>query len=111
MPPLRIIATFPSNHIHVLSDAIGKAIPLSFKSYKARRVTRSVTAAEVIAFNDMFEAALKMAAELKKMMGKNVPLRLLTESKSFLDVISKGSRTSDKRMMIDIAAAREDYKN
>ncbi len=65
----------------------------------------------MIVFSDMFDAAFTMAAELKKMIEKHAPLRLLSDSESTFDVISKGSRTSEKRMMIDIAATREGYKN
>ena len=36
---------------------------------------------------------------------------MLTDSKSLLDVFSKGSRTSDRRLMIDDTAAREGYQN
>ena len=39
-----------------------------------------------------------------------MPLPLRTDSKSLFDVISKGSRASEKRMMLDIAAAREGFK-
>ena len=38
-------------------------------------------------------------------------MQILTDSKSLLDVISKGSRTSEKRMMLDIAAAREGFRD
>ena len=37
-------------------------------------------------------------------------LHLLTDSKSLFDIISKGSRTNEKRVMLDIHAAREGYK-
>ena len=44
--------------IILLMDKSNNAIPVSFKSYKSRRVTRSVLAAEAIAFADMFDDAL-----------------------------------------------------
>jgi len=43
-------------YIVFIADAKGRAIPIFFKSYKARRVTRSVMGAELIAFSDMFDA-------------------------------------------------------
>ena len=41
-------------YICFLSDATEADIPIFFKSYKERRVTRSVVAAEVICFSEMF---------------------------------------------------------
>ncbi len=67
-------------------------------------------AAEVIAFSDAFDVGYTLATELSSLLGRKVPLILLTDSKSLFDVISKGSRTSEKRMMLDIAAARERYR-
>ena len=45
-------------------DEEGSAVPLYFKLYKARRITRSVMGAEIIAFSDLFDTALTMSEEL-----------------------------------------------
>ena len=37
-------------------------------------------------------------------------MHLLTDSKSLFDIISKGSRTSEKLMILDIYAVRQAYK-
>ena len=85
-------------------------IPIFYKSYKARRVTRSVMTAETIAFSDLFDCAFTLATELKRMLpGVRIPVKLFTDNKSLFDVISKGTRTSEKRLMLDIAAAREGF--
>lgn len=97
-------------YICFLGDASGSSIPVHFKSYKARRVTRSVMAAELIAFSDLFDAAYTLADELRQLLPKfPIPVRLFTDNKSLFDVISKGSRTAEKRLMLDIAAAREGF--
>ncbi len=62
-------------------------------------------AAEVIAFSNAFDVGYTLAAELSSLLGKKVPLILLTDNKLLFDLISKGTRTSEKRMMLDIAAA------
>ena len=62
-------------------------------------------AGEVIAFRDLFDIAATLASELGEIYGRRIPVQLLTDSKSLPDVISKGSRTSEKRTMVDIAAA------
>ena len=98
-------------HIFFLADSTNAVVPLSFKSYKSRRVTRSVMSGEVIAFSDMFDIAISMSVELSKILNRKVPMQLLTDSKSLFDVISKGSRTSEKRIMLDIAAAREGFRD
>lgn len=94
-----------------LADGNDSVIPLCFKSYKARRVTRSVLAAELIAFADLFDQSFTLAAEMEKLLpSKKIPVTLLTDSKSLFDILTKGSRTSEKRLMLDVAAAREGYK-
>ena len=97
-------------YICFLGDETERVIPIVFKSYKSRRVTRSPMAGEVIAFSDMFDVAGTMSEEVGFLMNRRIPVQLFTDSKSLLDVISKGSRTSEKRMMFDIAAAPEGFK-
>lgn len=98
-------------HICFLGDDSGAVAPIYFKSYKARRVTRSAMSGEVIAFSDLFDVAITFAQEIGIMLSRKVPVQLLTDSKSLFDVVSKGSRTSEKRMMLDIAAAREAFRD
>lgn len=59
----------------------------------------------------MFDVAATLSLELGALYKRKVPLHLFTESKSLFDVISKGSRTSEKRLMLDIAAAREGFRD
>lgn len=46
--------------IILLMNGTDSAIPVIFKSYKSRRVARSVLSAEVIAFADLFDDALAL---------------------------------------------------
>ena len=91
--------------ICLLGDHTGAVVPINFKSYKSGRVTRSSMAGEVIAFSDLFDVATTLANELELILSRKVPVQLFTYSKSLFDVISKGSRTSEKRMMLDICRA------
>ena len=94
-----------------LTDDSQASVPITFKSYKARPVVRSAMTGEVIAFGDMFEVAVTLTEDLCSILRHNVPLELLTDSKAMLDVISKGFKTSEKRLMLDIAAARDGFRD
>ena len=98
-------------YIILLTDSSNQAIPIHFKSYKAKRLCRSAMAAEVIAFADLFDTATTLCKELAVLLNRNVNLDLFTDSKSLFDIISRGSKTSEKRLMLDVAASREGFKN
>ena len=97
-------------YIILLTDGTSNIIPLMFKSYKAKRLCRSAMAAEVIAFSDLFDSAFTLLSELRLLTGTPLELDLLTDSKCLFDIISKGSRTSEKRLMLDVAAARKGFE-
>ena len=84
---------------------------ISFKSYKSRRVTRSVLGAEIIAFADMFDEAISIHHRMQEILKQRIPLQLLTDSKYLFDAISKRSRTYDRRLMIVISSVRQGYQN
>lgn len=44
-------------------------------------------------------------------LSKQVPVQLFTDRKSLFDIISKGSRTSEKRMTLEVASARQGFKD
>ncbi len=68
-------------------------------------------AGEVIAFSDLFDAAASLSAGLSLFLLRNVPVKLVADSKCLFDVTSNGTRTSEKRKMLDIAAAREGFRD
>jgi len=67
-------------------------------------------AGEVYAFADAFDAALIIKHDLKRIYDQNMPLVMLTDSKQMINVNTRASHTTEKRMMKDVAAAREAYK-
>ncbi len=73
--------------ISAFSDRYGKSVPINFKSYKSKRIVRSAMAGEVIAFSDLFDVDVNLAAELGDMFGRQIPMQLFTEPKSLFDVI------------------------
>lgn len=72
-------------------------------------MTRSVLAATLVAFRALFHATYTLPEEVERLLGKpKVPVQQLTDRKSLFEIISKGNRASEKRLM-DITCAREGY--
>lgn len=98
-------------HIIFLVESNETAIPLFFKSYKARKVTTSAMPGEVIIFSDIFDYSTALSEDITNMFNKRIPVQLLTDRKCLVEVISNGSRTSEKRLMLDIAVPRELFRD
>jgi hypothetical protein len=94
-------------YIALLVDDKNRCAPLVFKSTKCKRITRSVLAAEAIAFAEGFDQGFAIKNDLQEILGKVIPLTILTDSKTLFDVITKASYTREKRILIDLACARE----
>lgn len=97
-------------YIILLTDAHGNCVPVLFNSYNSKRINRSKMEGEVIAFADMSHAMVTHNNKLNRLILRRVPLQFLTDPKCLFDVISKGSRTSEKRLMLDTAAAHEKFR-
>ena len=95
----------------LFTDESNKAIPLLYSSYKSRRATRSVLSAEMIVFADLPDDVLAISKQLEIMLQRTIPVHMSTGSKSLFDIIAKGSRTNEKRNMLDMYAARQAYND
>jgi hypothetical protein len=96
-------------HVLLLSDATSACCVLSFRSFKSRRIARSSLAAETMAFAYTFDASFALKHDLGSMIGKPIPLLLLTDSRPLFDILVCAKCTTEKRLMIGIAAAREGF--
>lgn len=76
-----------------------------FSSFKARRVTRSFMSDEGIAFSDFFEFVVILTQKNEMMPSKKIPVKRLTDSNYLVHFLPKISLTSEKRMMLHVAAA------
>jgi hypothetical protein len=99
----------------VLTDASGAANLVHWSSVKARRVTRSVLAAELFAMALGFDAAASIKTTLDQFLGTHrqhqvVPLLAITDSRSLYDCLAKLGTTTEKRLMIDIMCLRQSYE-
>jgi Reverse transcriptase (RNA-dependent DNA polymerase) len=96
-------------YVILLADASNQCCVLSFRSFKSKRIARSSMAAETMAFADAFDAAFALKSDLVSIFGRPIPLLILTDSKPLFDVIVSAKYTTEKRLMIDISAAREGF--
>lgn len=65
---------------------------------------------DLIAFSDLCDRIGTYAEDLCDIYGCKLPVKLFNESESLYDVTSKGSWTLEKRMMMNIAATREIFR-
>lgn len=97
-------------YIVYISDGFNRAVLLIFKSYKVRRDVRSLLVGELTAFSYMFDPASSLTTELRRLLSTSAfPLLLFTDNNSFVGVISKGTRSSERRLMSDVAKSREGF--
>lgn len=94
----------------LLTDETNRVNWLHFRSYKCKRVVRSVLAGETHAFADAFDAAYAIRHDLVQIIRRYVPLNMVTDSDSLFKVIVQSSHTTERRLMIDIQAGREAYQ-
>ncbi len=63
-----------------------------------------------MAFADLLDDEFTIWSKIVHALGRAIPVHLLTDTKSLFEIISKGTRTSEKRIILDIHAAREAYQ-
>lgn len=96
--------------ISLLCDDSNRFHVLDYSSRKSRRTVRSIMGGELYAFTDAFDAVITVSNDLATAFQKKIPIRILTDSKQVFDVITRGKRPTEKRLAIDVVAAREAYR-
>ena len=69
----------------------------------------SVLGAETFALADACDAAIVLQHELKGILKRTLKIRILTDSDTLFKVVIRNAATTEKRLMIDVKAAREAY--
>jgi hypothetical protein len=67
-------------------------------------------AAETLAFVDAFDNSFILRHELARMVGMDLPLLMMMDIRALFDVITRARYATEWRLMVDIAASREAYK-
>lgn len=67
-------------------------------------------AAETLAFTEAFDCAYLLKHDLQAILKRDLPLLMLTDSQQLFDVLTRSRYTSEKRLMVDISAAREAFE-
>lgn len=92
-----------------LMDKNGHIAILNYRSCKAWRVCRSAMASETLAFTEGFDSSFAIRSQLSLILGRHIPLVMLTDSKSLFDIMTTQKRTTEARLMIDVFVARQSY--
>ncbi len=82
---------------------------IHYSSWKSPRVVRSSSAAEVYALTTFFDYCLAFAQDLSFILGKEIPVYLITDSKSLFDTVTKLTSITEKRLLIDVSSIRQSY--
>ena len=74
-------------------------------------MVRSVLGAETFALANTCDTAIVLQHDLKKILKKTLKIKTLTDSEALFNVMIKNANTTEKRLMIDIKAAREAFND
>lgn len=64
-----------------------------------------------MALADAFDMAYAITQDIRKMLTKEVPIMMITDTLSLFDVITKATSPTEKRLMTDISTVKEACKN
>ena len=97
--------------INLVIDDNNNAATVLFKSYKSKRVARSVLSVNVNSLADLSDDASALRVMMQEIMRHAVPAHRLTDSKSLIDIVAKWFLTLEKRVMVDICVAQQALKS
>ena len=87
----------------------GKTVPMSWKSKRIPRVTKSPLASEASALGDAADAGYLIASLTKEVFNLKTapPIHCKTDSKSLVQTLHTSTSVSDQRLKVDIARLRQ----
>jgi hypothetical protein len=96
-------------YIIFLADKHKTCHVLKYSSTKSRRIVRSTLGAEAIALAIEFDTAFVLAENLRRMLGKTLPIECHLDNMSLFDVVTRASTTLEKRVQLDVEAVRQSF--
>lgn len=105
-PPQRVLACDAAAHF----PGMDNCHPLAWLSRKCTRVVSSIFAGEAIACATVYELAFTIRLTLYELLGYELPLFLFTDSYSLFSTITKFPTIREKRLSIDLAELRQEYR-
>lgn len=85
-------------------------VPVIQMSYESKRITGSPMDDQDIDCIDRSNTSMFYTSQLNELLERNIPAEFLTDIKCLFDVISKGFRISENRMILNSTAAREAFR-
>ncbi len=93
----------------LLADGSNRANIIHYGSSRCKRVKRSVMAAEVHGLIYGFDNAFVAKEMLREILGENLPIDGIVDSRTLFNVVAKNSSTLEKRLQIDVHSLRESH--
>lgn len=90
----------------LLTDDSRRVNWLHYATYKIKIFVRYVLKGETYAFADGFDHSFFMPNYLERLLGRNFPLTILTNSEFLFRIIVKVSPTTERRFTVDFCAVR-----
>lgn len=94
-------------HIICLTDRTNHCSIRQFMYRKSRRIVRSTTPGEAIAFSEGFDSAFIIQHDLEAILRQPISIIMLADSEILFNIFTRNRQTSEKRVTIDIRVARE----
>lgn len=96
--------------IFAMVDKYGRANVIDYSSVKAKRITRSVLAAELFSCVRSFYSSSTTRVCFNEMLSRMIPMTICTDSKCLYDMLISLNKTTEKRLLIDLQGLREVYE-
>lgn len=96
-------------YIVLMVDNTGRTNMIHSFSIKTKRIVRSVLGAETLGLSGTADMSICLMHDINEMMGKQLPLHMLTDSETLFSVLVKSTTTSEVRLMSDIASAKQSF--
>ena len=94
----------------IFVESENRCFPLFWQSKKLKRVVKSTLSAETMALMEGAEHCFLLKSIIKEIFNINLPITVMTDSKSLKDCLSTSKTLEDKRLKIDICVVRDYLK-